>query len=110
MFVSPEPSQSILEGIYNSPQTRAPEYMKVILFQWDINKKRPFDIFPLSMFTTNEIKDKWMESILDQNSRIRTLPMLRSLPGKTFSLFAKIERGKKLLKSTALLQQIHFGT
>ena len=44
------------------------------------------------MFTNLEIKDKWMSSILDNQSRMKRMLPLENLPG-TFSLFGKIEKG-----------------
>ena len=77
-------------------------YQYLVLFDWTLDLRRPFHIFPRTMFSKKEILDKWVEATLDCRSRIKTLKPLEGLPGKTFSLFAKVEQGIKLQKNNSL--------
>lgn len=85
-------SQSILQ-MDGNVSTHTTEYTNLLFFDWAVDNRRPFEIFPRTLFSDKEIKERWLNSILDENSRIMTLPPLKSLPGKTFSLFGKIEKG-----------------
>ena len=67
-------------------------YDYVVLFDKS-GKDNPFGIFPTSMFSTEEIKEKWLSSVLDSYSRKKSLTSLERLPGMTLCLFAKIEAG-----------------
>ena len=54
------------------------------------------------MFTSNEIQDRWLDSILDDSSRLKSLQSLDGLQDKEIALFGKVEEGvpKELLNST----------
>ena len=53
----------------------------------------PFAWYPRSMFSSNEILDRWLYSILDHSSRLKSLDTLERIPDKCLSLFGKIEEG-----------------
>lgn len=71
------------------------KYDFVVLCDQDENVLHPFGLYPRGMFTQSEIQDKWMDSILDHCSRIKSLQTLERLPDCRFSLFGKIEEGIK---------------
>lgn len=68
-------------------------YQYVILFDFTEYNPRPYGVFERSMFSKNEILDKWMGNTLDNPSRMKYLTQLQALPGKRFSLFGKLEKG-----------------
>ena len=53
----------------------------------------PFAWYPRSMFSSSEIMDRWLHSILDHSSRLKSLNTLERVPDKSLSLFGKIEEG-----------------
>lgn len=65
----------------------------VVLYEWCDND-RPFNVYPRTMFSGTEIRDTWLNSNLDNMSRKKELPPLQNLPGKSFSIFGKIDEGK----------------
>lgn len=70
------------------------KYGFIVLCEHDFHIGSPFTSYPRSMFSNTEIPDKWLESILDQYSRLKILNSLeRQIPGKNLSLFGKIEEG-----------------
>lgn len=52
----------------------------------------PFAAYPRSMFSAKEIQDRWMDSILDNVSRLKNINSLK-IQEKNFCLFAKIDSG-----------------
>ena len=50
-----------------------------------------FEQILIEMF--REIMDKWLDAILDDSSRLKSLNTLEGLPNKQFSLFGKFETG-----------------
>ena len=60
------------------------------------NTPKPFGMYPRSMFSTLEIKEKWLDSILDDVSR-RTPLVLNMMPEKSYALFAKVREGNFFL-------------
>lgn len=68
-------------------------YLWCILFDWDENVEHPFQIFQIGRFSKSELKPKWINGDLDQNSRIKKINF-STIKGKTFSLFAKVEKCK----------------
>ena len=92
MFASQDPlSQSII--MTDEQTSPVPEYPWITLFDWCVDNRRPFGVFPTSLFRSNEIKETWLISTLDQESRVKLLPKLESFPGKFYSLFGKIQKG-----------------
>lgn len=73
------------------PSALTYEYLWVILFQWDVNVEKPFDIYPIGLFPISEIKEAWISGDLEELSRLKKL-QFRALKGKTFSLFGKVEK------------------
>lgn len=70
------------------------KYDFLVLCDKDDNSPTPFSLYPTSMFSKQEINIKWLESILDESSRLKTLTTLEGLHEKNLSLFGKIEEGK----------------
>ena len=70
-------------------------YKWVILFQWEIKEQAcRFKVFERNLFP--EIRNEWIEGQLKENSRFKKLKKL-SEGNDVFSLFSKVEAGKKLL-------------
>lgn len=69
-----------------------PKYTFLVLCDKDQNNMSPFAAYPRSIFSNKEIQDRWMDSILDNISRLKTLNSLQ-IPDKHFSLFGKIDSG-----------------
>ena len=70
------------------PEKVKVKYDHIVLFDKS-GPTPPFGVFPTSMFTTMEIKEKWITSVLDSYSRMKDL----KLSGTVFALFAKLETG-----------------
>ena len=70
-----------------------PTYDFLVLCNQDENVQDPFGLYPRGIFSETEIQDKWLDSILDHSSRLKSLQTLERLPGFKFSLFGKIEEG-----------------
>lgn len=70
-------------------------YQWVILFSWDVDQESPFGFHPLTMFNDSDIKPNWIQKHLGIASRIIQLKKLSPFPGQIFSLFGKIEKGKR---------------
>ena len=87
---SPEKSPKVPSSL---PATVSYVYLWCILFDWDVNVEKPFDIFQLALFSETEMKSAWINGDLDQNSRKKKLTF-SCFAGKTFSLFAKVEKCK----------------
>lgn len=91
MFVSsPEKSPKLSSSL---PDTLDYTYLWVILFDWDENVEAPFDQYQVGAFSSLELKKKWIKGDLDQQSRNKK-NTFSAFPGKTFSLFCKVEKGK----------------
>ena len=78
--------------------TQKPEKPKVkydflVLCDKDELAHQPFSMYPTSMFKGTEIKLRWLESILDESSRLTTIKSLEKIPNKNLSLFGKIDEG-----------------
>lgn len=74
------------------------QYDFIVLCDKDEDVRNPFALYPRSMFSQREILDKWLHSILDHSSRLKSLDTLERLPDKSLSLFGKIEQGILLFK------------
>ena len=77
---------------------KKPNYGYVVLMDLDADETRPFACFPRSMFNQTEIKDRWMESTLDDVSRTTKLALQR-MQETSYSLFGKIELGKNIKRN-----------
>lgn len=75
------------------PTPKKVEYEFVVLCDKDEGAPEPFSLYPRSMFLPNEIHGKWLDSILDDSSRLKSLHTLQRFPETNLSLFAKIENG-----------------
>lgn len=69
------------------------KYEYVVLCDKDENVANPFSQYPTDMFTSSEIHVRWLESKLDDSSRIKSLQTLEGIPDKNLSLFGKIPEG-----------------
>lgn len=69
------------------------KYDFVVLCDKDENEPNPFSLYPTDMFTENEIKARWLESRLDDSSRLKSLSNLQGIPEKNLSLFGKVDAG-----------------
>ena len=75
------------------------KYDYVVLCDKDEHEPNPFSLYPTSMFKEGEIHVRWLESRLDESSRLRSLHTLKGIPEKNLSLFGKVEEGiKKSIK------------
>ena len=93
--------------MFLSSQERSPEvrsslpstvtyiYLWIILFDWDENVEHPFSLYQVALFSSYELKEAWINGDLELKSRQKKITF-SSLPGKTFSLFAKVEKCKFL--------------
>ena len=68
-------------------------YHRVILFNHDVQCKRPFVSYNRNMFSPEDIDPGWFTGPLTPTNRRKILPM-RALGGGRFSVFAKIELGE----------------
>lgn len=87
---SPESSPKLSSSL---PSNLTYTYLWCILFDWDENTEFPFQIYQVGSFPKVELKPQWISGELDQDSRLKKLKF-PSYKGKTFSLFAKIEKCK----------------
>lgn len=69
------------------------EYNDLVLFNWKPGLKDPFKMYPLDLFNSTQIREKWIKFQMIPSSRIRPLKALNQFPGEMMSLFGKVERG-----------------
>lgn len=93
---SPKPSTSKIK----------PRIGFVVLYDLSGNSPKPFGIYPRSMFSTHEIKDKWLDSILNNDSRMTPL-VLNMLPDKSYSLFAKVKEDTIKADRDAFIEELN---
>lgn len=67
-------------------------YKWIILFHWDEEEEKPFQICLRSQFSESQIRKKWVDGQLGDASRVK------KLPGQNYSLFCKVQEGKSLEK------------
>ena len=81
--------------IFATQDTKKPKvnYAFIVLCDKNEDVLNPFALYPRSMFSENEILERWLDAILDHSSRLKSLHTLERLPHKTLSLFGKIEEG-----------------
>ena len=85
------------------PRKKGVKYEFVVLCDKDDNVPNPFSLYPITMFSENEIQARWLESKLDDSSRIKSLQTLEGIPDKNLSLFGKIDQGTKIRDNTRFL-------
>ena len=68
-------------------------YDYVVLCDKHESCQEPFSLCPTSMFSESEIQRRWLDSVLDVSSRLKTLQTLERMPDKNLSLFGKIQKG-----------------
>ena len=95
MFASQEPSQA--------PRAKV-KYAFLVLCDQNEEVQYPFGLYPRSMFSTSEIPDRWLESILDDSSRLKTLRALK-ITGESLCLFGKIDDGIYMHKCLITLKK-----
>ena len=81
-------------------------YDVLVLCDKDENVKHPFGLYPRAMFSAIEISDRWLDSILDDSSRLKSLNTLQGLQDKQIALFGKVEEGI-ILKNYIKLNKIN---
>ena len=69
------------------------KYDFLVLCDKDENAQHPFSLYPTSMFSEKEINVRWLEAILDDSSRLKSIQTLERIPNKNLSLFGKIVEG-----------------
>lgn len=79
------------QDMFDSDEPAPTPYL--VLFEWTVDRN-PFNAYPRDMFSKTEIMDRWLESILDNQSRKKQLPSFSRLPMKIFSFFGKMNCGK----------------
>ena len=72
---------------------RKVKYDFLVLLDKDEFAQQPFSLHPTSMFSGDEIKPRWLESILDDSSRLTSIKCLEKIPNRNLSLFGKIDEG-----------------
>ena len=85
-------SQEDIFATQVSPKSQI-NYAFLVLCDTNEDVKYPFAWYPRSMFNSSEILDRWLQSILDNSSRLKSLHTLERMPEKSLSLFGKIEEG-----------------
>lgn len=94
MFASsPDKSPQVPSSLPSNPSY---VYLWCILFDWDENVEQPFGIYQLALFSPSEMKPRWISGDLDGMSRRKKLKF-SAIPGKTFSLFGKVEKCKFII-------------
>ena len=68
-------------------------YHHVVLFSWDLNEEKPFEVYPRNAFSSNEIPEDWYLKELSPTCRQQKLK-LSGLRGDFYSVFCKIEESK----------------
>ena len=79
------------------PKKPKVKYNFLVLCDKDEGERFPFASYPRSMFSTREIMDKWIDSILDDSSRLKSLSSLEGMQDKQFALFGKFEEGSLVI-------------
>lgn len=72
------------------------QYAWVILFHHSLNVSSPFSIVPLKFFLGSDFPWKSVEGMLSPRSRTEKYSF-ENLPGKHYSIFAKVEFGIKTI-------------
>ena len=88
-----QPSEQDVD-VPSCPASMHFDYGFVILFDWCVKAKKPFQVFSRAMFNKEEIRDYWMENKLVDKWRLKKLKPLKPLPGQQMSIFAKMDKCK----------------
>ena len=96
MFSSQPPVQESQEDHGSSSSSFVCGFL--ILFHWDDGAVKPFQVFRREDFF-NEIKDRFIDKNLPDKFRLKKLKPMKYLPGKTMSLFGKMEASKFFKKN-----------
>lgn len=91
MFFIKINSQEDLFGDQRKPKV---QYDYVVLCDKDEAEKYPFASYPRTMFQKGEILDKWIDAILDDSSRLKSMNTLQGIGDKQLCLFGKFEEGE----------------
>ena len=98
LFATQDPLFSTQEPQFATQETKKKvKYDFLVLLDKDENTTNPFSLFPTSMFTEKEIHLRWLESILDDSSRLKSLNSIEGIQDKNLSLFGKIDEGIVLI-------------
>ena len=68
------------------------EYLWYVVFQWNVNLMRPFQIYAVQELTGN-VPDEWATKTLSDKRRKKKM-QLPALSTDDYSIFAKIQKGK----------------
>lgn len=93
MFLSSPEPQSPEKLDSSLPSNLTYTYLWIVLFDWDENVEFPFTLYQVAVFPQTELKPCWLTGDLDLASRMKKMSF-SGIPGKTFSLFAKVEKCK----------------
>lgn len=85
--------QDLFEDIDVDQKKTKVKYDFLVLCDKDDSLQQPFALFPRNMFSPKEIQDRWIDSILDDSSRLKTLHTLEGIANSQFCLFGKFEEG-----------------
>ena len=92
-------SQEDLFATDNENRNKKISYPFLVLYDKDHSNSSPFAVYPRSMFSSKEIQDRWIDSILDNFSRLKPLTLMQLGPGKFFCLFGKIDSGNSVRRN-----------
>ena len=108
IFSSQFPPTQIPSTQLPNPSTSKmkPKIGYVVLFDLSGNSPKPFGMYPRAMFSTHEIKERWLDSILDTDSRMTAL-VLNMLPEKSYSLFAKVKEDTSKADRDACIKELN---
>ena len=82
------------EDLFATQETKKnSKYEFLVLCDKDESSQNPFSLFPTNMFSEREIPVRWLESKLDDSSRLRSLQTLTGIQDKNLSLFGKFSEG-----------------
>ena len=90
-FITDTQTQCPMTGV-NTPTSRL-TYWWVIMFEWDVNKEKPFQIFLKEEVSGVGVPKSWFEGCLNDNCRKLKL-RLSGFSGDKYSFFCKVETGK----------------
>ena len=97
LFATQEPLFATQDPLFATQERKKKvKYDFLVLCDKDDKSPNPFSLYPTSMFSTKEIHLRWLESVLDDSSRLRSLTTLEGLGEKNLSLFGKIDEGIQL--------------
>ena len=86
------------------PQESDVEYLWIVAFHWDLEKRNPFSIEPIGNFSDSEVPQSWYRFRLRDDLR-KTKINVEMLKGQ-FSVFAKVERGIIIFLFYALTDRV----